>query len=146
MASDRVFGLVLILLALAYIAGAYQIQTSFLADPVGSKTFPILIAVITALCGLIILLKPDEEPEWPDLLTFGRLGLSVLVLVIYAYAIRPYGFIGPTAVAAGILAWQITPHAGRAALTGIGLSVGLFVLFKYGLGLGLVPFPHGLSG
>ena len=38
--SDRIFGLVVLVVALAYIASATQIETSFLADPVGPKPFP----------------------------------------------------------------------------------------------------------
>lgn len=146
MASDRIFGLVMVLLALAYIASAFQIQTSFLSDPVGSKTFPVIIGTVTVICGLIMILKPDEEPEWPDLRTFGRLAFAVVVLIAYSYTIKPMGFLVPTALAAGILAYQITPSAGKAVLSGLGLSVGLFVLFRYGLGLGLVPVPKGFLG
>lgn len=146
MASDRIFGLVVTLVALAYIASATQIQTSFLTDPVGSKTFPYLIGGIAALCGMALVLKPDPDPDWPGLRTFGALAFSVLVLVGYAFALKPLGFLVPTAIAAGILSYQISPRAVPAAITGVGLSVGLFLLFKYALGLGLIPFPKGLFG
>ena len=146
MRSDRVFGAVLIILALAYIASAFTIQTSFLTDPVGSKTFPILVGLITALCGATMILRPDDEPDWPDLRTFARLGFSVLVMIAYAFSIAPLGFLIPTAIAAGLLAYQITPHAGGAVTAGLGLSLGLYVVFRYGLGLGLTPFPPALLG
>jgi putative tricarboxylic transport membrane protein len=146
MASDRIFGLVLVAAALAYIASALQIQTSFLSDPVGSKTFPILTGSIVAICGLVMIVRPDPDPDWPDARTFLHLGFAAVVLVAYAYALRPYGFLAPTALAAALLAYQITPRAGLSALTGVALSVGLFVIFRYGLGLGLQPFPKGLFG
>jgi len=146
MVSDRIFGLVVALVALAYIASATQIQTSFMADPVGPKTFPILIGSVAALCGLIMVLRPDPDPDWPVLRTFGALVFAALVLVGYAYALKPLGFLIPTAITAGILSYQIEPRAGRAVLTGLGLSVGLFVLFKFALGLGLFAFPKGLLG
>ena len=50
--------------------------------------------------------------------------------------ITPLGFLLPTAIAAGIISYQISPKAIPAILSGIGLSFGLFVLFKYALGLG----------
>lgn len=146
MISDRIFGLVVLLVAAAYIAAATQIQTSFLADPVGPKAFPILIGSIAALCGLVLMIKPDPDPEWPAMRTFLALLVAVAVLIAYAFALKPLGFILPTAIAAGILSFQISPRAGPAALAGIGLSVGLFVLFKFALGLGLVPFPKGPFG
>ena len=41
---------------------------------------------------------------------------------------------------------MIAPQPAKAAITGICLSVGLFVLFKYALGLGLVALPRALMG
>ncbi|MHA1572272.1 MAG: tripartite tricarboxylate transporter TctB family protein, partial [Alphaproteobacteria bacterium] len=52
MKSDRIFGLLILVVALAYIASATQIQTSFLADPVGPKTFPMIVGVVLAICGM----------------------------------------------------------------------------------------------
>jgi putative tricarboxylic transport membrane protein len=139
--SDRIFGLVASLLALAYIAGATQVQTSFLADPVGPKTFPIIIGIVGALSGMFMVLRPDPEPDWPAIRTFGALAFAVIVLIAYAYSLKLGGFLLPTAIAAGILSFQISPRARPAAMAGIGLSIGLFIIFKFALGLGLVPFP-----
>ena len=146
MASDRIFGLVAALVALAYIVSATQIQTSFLADPVGPKVFPIGIGVIAALSAMFLVFRPDPEPEWPVARTFLALGFSVMVLVAYAYALKPLGFLVPTAIVASILSYQISPRARFAALTGISLSVGLFLIFRFALGLGLVAFPRWLVG
>ncbi len=143
MKSDRLFGVVVIFGALAYAAGALQIQTSFMSDPVGSKTFPLILAAVAALCGLVMIVKPDADPEWPDTKTFGSLIVSVAVMVAYAYSIKPLGFMIPTAICAAILSFQISPRTIPAAFTGIGLSIGLFLVFKYALGLGLQPFPKG---
>jgi putative tricarboxylic transport membrane protein len=143
-ASDRVFGLVVLMVALAYIASATQIQTSFLSDPVGSKAFPIIIGAVAALCGLVLMIKPDPDPSWPVTQTLISLVVAVGVLIAYAYLLRPMGFLIPTAFAAAILSYQISPRIGPATLAGFSLSVGLFVLFKFALGLGLVAFPKGL--
>ncbi|MEO0386660.1 MAG: tripartite tricarboxylate transporter TctB family protein [Pseudomonadota bacterium] len=141
MASDRVFGLVVILVALAYMASALQIQTSFMSDPVGSKTFPLLIGAVSVLCGGVMVFKPDAEPDWPELRTLGSLALSVIVMVVYSMALKPLGFLIPTAITAAILSYQIARKPVFALLSGIGLAVVLFVIFRYALGLGLVPFP-----
>jgi len=139
--SDRLFGLVVILGALLYIWSASQIQTSFLSDPVGSKTFPTILGVLAALCGLALVLRPAAEPDWPNALTLVNVLVAVGVMVGYAFALKPLGFLIPTAICAGVLSFQIHPRATTAALTGILLSVGLFVLFRYALGLGLQPVP-----
>ena len=146
MASDRVFGLVMAVVALAYIAAARQIQTSFLMDPVGPKTFPFIIGSVCALAAMFLVFRPDPEPEWPGLRTLGALAISVAVLVLYAYSLKPFGFLLPTALASGLLSYQIAPRWRYAAVSGICLSAGLFVIFRYALGLGLVPFPRGTFG
>ncbi|MEY8096050.1 tripartite tricarboxylate transporter TctB family protein [Falsihalocynthiibacter sp. S25ZX9] len=146
MASDRIFGLVMALVALAYIAGATQIQTSFLPDPVGPKAFPFGVGILGALCALFMVFKPDAEPEWPTLSTFGAIAAAAFVLVLYAYALKPLGFLIPTAITAAILSYQISPRPKYAALAGLGLSSGLFIVFKFALGLGLVAFPKMIFG
>lgn len=144
--SDRIFGLVVIGVALAYIAGALQIQSSFLSDPVGSKSFPIIVASLAIVCGLFMIFRPDEEPGWPDAKTLVSLAICLALLVGYAYALKPLGFIIPTMVVASALSYQITPNPRNAVASGVGLALGLFVLFKFVLDLGLVGLPKGLIG
>lgn len=144
--SDRILGLVTILVALAYIAGAFQIQASFLTDPVGSKTFPILIGAVAALCGLVIFARPDPDPDWPEMAGWLRLALATAVMVGYAYALRPFGFVLTTAIAGAALSWMIQPRIVAAVVTGVGLSAILFAIFKFLLGLGLKPWPAAFTG
>lgn len=136
MASDRIFGLVTLITAAAYIAAATQIQTNMFSGEFLPKLFPLLIGGVAALSSLVLIFKPDPDPDWPASRTWGGLFIAVLVLAIYAVMITPLGFVVPTAIAAGILSYQIAPHAGKAALTGIGLALLLFVIFKYILMLG----------
>ncbi len=136
MASDRIFGLITLITAVAYIAAATQIQTNFFSGEFLPKLFPLLIGGVAALCSLTILFKPDPDPDWPIGHTWLAMAIAVLVLAIYAVLLTPMGFLIPTAFAAGILSYQISPRAIPAILSGIGLSLGLFVLFKYALGLG----------
>ena len=142
--SDRVFGLVVILLALGYILSASQLRTSFLSDPMGSKTFPYMMGGVALICGLVMILRPEEEPEWPSFGSWIKIAFSVVTMIGYAYALKPRGFLLPTAVAAGLLSYLIAERVVPAILSGLGLSLGLFFIFKYALGLGLVPFPKGL--
>ena len=67
--------------------------------------------------------------------------MAVVVLILYAYLLKPLGFILPTILASSILSYQIKPRAIKSLITGISLSIILFVIFKYGLGLGLFAFP-----
>ena len=140
--SDRLFGFAVAILALAFFASAYQLESPFFADPVGPKTFPYLIASIAFVSGAVMVFFPDSNPNWPNLNILFKLLFSVLLLVSYAFALKPLGFLVPTAIASGILSFQISPKPFTASLTGIILSVTLFIIFKYFLGLGLFPFPR----
>lgn len=143
--GDRIFGSVMIVVALGYILSASGIQTSFMSDPVGPRIFPYMIATVVILSALVMLLRPDPDQDWPAGPMVAQLGLALVVLVAYAYAITPLGFLIPTAIASGILSWQIGGHPMRAALSGLGLAVGLFVLFRVILGLGLKGLPAGMG-
>ena len=145
--SDRVFGLVVILAALAYIASALQLQTSFLSDPMGSKSFPIGLGCVAILCGAVMIFRPEEEVDWPGPVALLKIVLSVLVMVAYAYALKPFGFLLPTTLAAGILSYLITQRLVFNVLAGVGLAGGLYLLFRYGLGLEtLQAIPKGWGG
>ncbi len=136
MAADRIFGLIALITAVAYLAAASQIQTNLFSGEFLPKLFPFLIGGVAAICALTIVFKPDPDPEWPVAGTWINMALAVLVLAVYAVMLTPLGFILPTAIAAGVLSYQISPRAIPATLSGIGLSLGLFVLFKFALGLG----------
>lgn len=144
--SDRLFGLAVILAGIAYIVSATTIQTGFMVDPLGPKAFPILVGSIAVLCAVLIILKPDEQQSWPERATWLRLLLALITLIAYAYTLKPLGFLIPTAIAAGILSYQIRSTLVPAIMTGLGLSIGLFVLFRYILGLSLMPVPKGWMG
>lgn len=144
--SDRIFGSLVCIVALAYIVSATQVQMSFLTDPVGPKLFPIIIGSVAFICALAVIIKPDESPEWPGPAIFLALLCAVVALVGYAYALKPLGFLIPTAVASAIISFLIQRNAVTAVLTGLGLSIGLFLIFKYALGLGLVAFSKNLIG
>jgi putative tricarboxylic transport membrane protein len=136
MAADRIFGLVALIVAVAYLAAASQIQTNLFSGEFMPKLFPYMIGGVAAICALSMIFRPDPDPEWPSLPTWLNMALAVVVLAVYAVMLTPLGFILPTIFAAGLLSYQISPRVVPAARSGIGLSLLLFVLFKYALGLG----------
>lgn len=142
--SDRILGLVVLVAGLAYAFASTRIPTSFLSDPLGPKTFPMLLGGTAALCGLLIALKPDKPgPTWPGPATWLKLAVAAGVLIAYAFSLKPLGFLIPTALASGILSFQIRPKAVHALATGVGLSVGLYIVFRFLLGLSLAAVPRG---
>jgi putative tricarboxylic transport membrane protein len=144
--SDRVFGAVVILGALIYVMSASQIATPFFSDPLGSRTFPIIIGCVAALCGAVMVLAPDDEPDWPEGRSLAALAVATAFLVGYAYALKPLGFLLPTAVVAAVISYQISPRPKVAVLSGVLISIGLYLLFRYVLGLSLFGLPRWLMG
>ncbi len=140
--GDRIFGILIIAVALIFIISATQIPLGFVPEPVGPRLFPYIVSGVMILCGLTVVLRPDKNPTWPNWGVFSKLLLAVVVLAIYAYLLRPLGFIVPTAIASAVISYQIQARFSFAILTGIVLSIGLFFIFKYALGLGLFAFPR----
>lgn len=136
--SDRIFGLVMLFAAAGYIFAAQQAQSGFMSDPIGPRAFPTLIGIVAGICALVMILRPDPDPEWPVMGTLLSIAFAVVVLIAYAYSLKPLGFILPTMIAAGLLSYQLSGRPLAAVLAGIGLSIGLFILFKFILDLGLV--------
>ncbi|MWB76595.1 tripartite tricarboxylate transporter TctB family protein [Pseudooceanicola sp. 216_PA32_1] len=141
--SDRIFGVVGLLLAAGYIWAALLIEESFLSDAVGPKTFPIIIAAILALASIAIILRPDAEPEWPTLGRLAEIAAAAVVMILYAQLLPEIGFVIATALAAAYLTWRLGSGLVGTVLTGVGTSVGIYVVFHLVLGLSLARGPLG---
>jgi putative tricarboxylic transport membrane protein len=141
--SDRVFGVVCVLLAGFFIWQATQIETGFIVDPLGPKAFPIIIGAMLAVAGIFPIVRPDPEPDWPALGRLGEIVFAVAVMIAYAELLPRVGFVVSTAVAAGLLSWRLGSRPLTAAVAGIGISVLIYVIFHLALGLSLARGPWG---
>jgi len=141
--SDRIFGVVGMLLAIGYAFAAFAIEESFLSDAVGPKAFPLIIATILGVSSAVIVLRPDAEPTWPTLGRLVEIVAAVVVLILYAEMLPVAGFIIATAFAAAYLAWRLGSSPLEAVAVGIGTSIGIYVIFHLVLGLSLARGPFG---
>lgn len=141
--SDRIFGVVCILLAVFFIWQATQIETGFIVDPLGPSAFPIIIGIVLGLSGLYPILRPDPEPDWPAAGRLLEIVFVAAVMIAYAMALPEAGFVLSTAVAAGLLAWRLTAPPHKAAIAGVVISVGIYAVFHLVLGLSLARGPWG---
>lgn len=140
--GDRIFGLGLLVLAVAYGWVAQQWPEPFGgAETVGPETFPTILAVILAAGAIYLMIKPDPDTQWPLGKTALELVVSLVVLVVYAMLLEPLGFVISTTLAVGTLSWRMGAPVRSAFLTGLLSAVVVFVLFNYGLSLNL---PAGL--
>jgi putative tricarboxylic transport membrane protein len=141
--SDRILGGACVLLAIFFIWAATQIPLSFISDPVGPRTFPIIIGVMVGLAGLVIILRPDPDPHWPAAGRLLEIAAAVIVLVVYAQLLPEMGFVFSTAIAAAFLSWRLGAAPIAAILAGISISVGIYGVFHLILGLSLARGPFG---
>ena len=141
--SDRVFGGIGLALAVFIVWGAMQIELSFISDPVGPRTFPIIIAVVMGLSSLVVLLRPDPEPRWPALPRLLEIGGAALVMIGYALLLPDLGFIIATAIASTYLTWRLGTGPLWSVVTGVLIAVGIYVVFHLILGLSLATGPLG---
>ncbi|HEX5713493.1 MAG TPA: tripartite tricarboxylate transporter TctB family protein [Solirubrobacterales bacterium] len=140
--SDRLTGLVLLLLAVAYgvTAGGYE---AMIGDPLGPAVFPIVLAIPLGLFALYLIVRPDREPAWPRGPALGKQVLALVAFVAYAYLLEPLGFVVSTFLAVVVLGWLLGARLPEAGAAGVGIAVVLFVLFDTLLGL---PLPAGVLG
>lgn len=140
--SDRLTGLVLLALAVAYGVTASGFQ-AMIGDPLGPAVFPIVLAVPLGLLSLLLVARPDPEPNWPRARALLKQALTLLVFVAYAFLLEPLGFVVATLLAVTAMALLLGARLGPAATAGLASALVLFVLFDQLLGL---PLPSGVLG
>ena len=141
--NDRVLGGIGILLAAFFIWRATLIELSFISDPVGPRTFPIIIGVGLGLSSLAILIKPDVAPKWPAAARLLEIAMAMAVMVAYALLLPELGFVVATALAATYLTWRLGTAPLSSILVGVSTSVGIYAVFRLALGLSLARGPLG---
>lgn len=134
--SDRIVGFGLMVLAAWYGWTSGEYQADF-ADPLGPSAFPQLLSPCVAGLGLWLALRPDPDPVWPDTATLLAQGASIALMLTYALALRPIGFLISTAILATVLTVMLGARPLPAAASGISISVGCYLLFTYALELSL---------
>lgn len=143
MTSDRLFGAICLVIGAAFIWGAASIETGFIVDPLGPSSFPIIIGGLLMVSAVIMILRPDPEPEWPSAVGLGEIGLAIAALVAYALLLKPIGFVPATTLAAAALGWRLGARPFWAIIGGAGIAVGIYVIFHLVLGLSLAKGPLG---
>ena len=74
---DRAFGVFLLLLGLYVIYGGLSIEVPFSYDPLGPKTFPVVLGILLSALSVFIIAKP-EKADFPK----GATRLNTVFMVI----------------------------------------------------------------
>ncbi len=141
--SDRILGGIGLVVAAFYIWQSTLIELSFITDPVGPKTFPIMIGIVLILASTAMIFSPDANPHWPEISKLLEIGISAAVMVAYVYLLPLAGFVIATALAAGFLSWRLGAEPLKAIMAGVLISVGIYIVFHLILGLSLAKGPLG---
>jgi len=141
--SDRIFGLFGLVLAAFYFWATSIIPDSFMIDVVGPRAFPYIVGTVLAICSLYILLRPDAEPEWPNLMDFIEIIFATAVMFLYAWSLSRVGFVFATVFTTAYLTWRLGSKPLSSLITGVVTSAGIYVVFHLILGLSLAKGPLG---
>ena len=146
MLLQRIFASALLVVCAGLAIMAWPYQAAFSYEPVGPRAFPLLMLALMALGLIYMIFRPspvvhsEEDPQL-DRQTLTKIGLCVLLLLVFAGTFEPLGFILSSALV-GIPMARL--YGGR-WLPGILIislmSVGLYLLFDKAMD---VPLPLGL--
>jgi putative tricarboxylic transport membrane protein len=129
MTSDRLLGLAAIVIAGAMCFAAWGYAAPVEYEPVGPRTFPLVLAALMALAGAWLLIKPAHHVNLVGGMQSGVIALCAVVIVLYAIVFQLFGFVVATALMALPVGRIFGGTWRQCALTGIGMGLVLFVFF-----------------
>lgn len=143
---QRIFAAVLLLVCIGLALMAWPYQAAFSYEPVGPRAFPLLMIGLMGLALLYMLFRPtpivhsDDDPHL-DRETLQKIGLCVVLLLVFAGTFEPLGFI-LASILTGVPMARL--YGGRWVPSVVIISlmaIGLYLLFDK---LMDVPLPLGL--
>jgi putative tricarboxylic transport membrane protein len=151
MRTDRIIGVLTLLLAAVYLYATAQIPTLEIGDPLGPKAFPILLGIALILAAILLFfetLKPDDTPganvPRESLRHLWLIGGVTIWTALYFGVFDRVGYLVSTTVYLLVLTAVFNRGKWLAnVLTSILFAVGSYVLFVKILG---VTLPVGILG
>ena len=146
MLLQRIFASVLLLACAGLALMAWPYQAAFSYEPVGPRAFPLLMLGLMGLGLLYMVFRPtpivhsDDDPKL-DRETLIKIGICVLLLLVFAGAFEPLGFI-VASILIGIPMARL--YGGRWLPSTVIISlmaIGLYLLFDKVMD---VPLPLGV--
>lgn len=146
MLLQRIFAAALLLVCAGLAAMAWPYQAAFSYEPVGPRAFPLLMLALMGVGLIYMIFRPspvvhsEEDPKL-DRQTLTKIGLCVVLLLVFAGTFEPLGFI-LSSILVGIPMARLYGGRWLPSIVIICLmSVGLYLLFDKAMD---VPLPLGL--
>ena len=146
MLLQRIFASVLLLACVGLALMAWPYQAAFSYEPVGARAFPLLMLGLMGVALLYMVFRPapikhsEDEPPL-DRQTLTKIGICVVLLLVFAGLFEPLGFI-LSSILIGIPMARL--YGGRwlpSIVVTTLMAIGLYLLFDR---LMDVPLPLGL--
>ncbi|MFJ3006176.1 tripartite tricarboxylate transporter TctB family protein [Pseudomonas fluorescens] len=146
MLLQRIFASVLLLACVGLALMAWPYQAAFSYEPVGPRAFPLLMLGLMGVALLYMVFRPapikhSEDDPPLDRQTLTKIGICVLLLLVFAGLFEPLGFI-LSSILIGIPMARL--YGGRwlpSIVVTTLMAIGLYLLFDR---LMDVPLPLGL--
>jgi putative tricarboxylic transport membrane protein len=146
MLLQRIFASALLLACIGLALMAWPYQAPFSYEPVGPRAFPLLMLGLMGLGLLYMIFRPaaivhsEDDPQL-DRETLTKIGICVVLLLVFAGTFEPLGFI-VSSILIGIPMARLYGGRWLPSVVIISLmSVGLYLLFDKVMD---VPLPLGL--
>lgn len=127
--SDRILGAACVVVGagMAWAARDYVAPISY--EPVGPRAFPLLLAVLLAVGGLWLILRPGDDDKWLGRVPLGPLAFAVVAVFVYAFLFQWLGFTLATVVMALPVGMAFGGNWKQALAGGVGLGLLLYLGF-----------------
>lgn len=138
--GDRIAGALLLVFALGAWWLSHDLESGFM-QPIGPGEYPRLISLPLAALSLLLIVRPGLNQRWPGRAVLVRQALTLLVLGCYAGLVKPLGFLPASLVAVVLLIHLFGATWKSALINGAVLTLSLYVLFEFVLGMPLPNIP-----
>ncbi|KGD82940.1 putative tricarboxylic transport membrane protein [Pantoea sp. PNA 14-12] len=129
--SDRIFATLWLVLCLAGLVVAWQIQSEYSYEPVGPRPFPLALLTLMALCAVMLLLRKPDAIQWPAPQTMKRLVALAVMLFVYGWLFERLGFPLSTALLTFGIGMLFGARWWAAVLSGAVMGWALFYAFDH---------------
>ncbi|WP_159991100.1 tripartite tricarboxylate transporter TctB family protein [Pelistega ratti] len=141
--NDRTLGFFALLFAIFLTLFGYSLDAEFSYEPVGPKAFPLLIALIIGICGLVLIKKGGHPIKSNPPHANFRIFTMLIYITAYAFLFQWLGFILSTSLMTIFVAHLFGGSWKKSVIGGIGMGILFFLLFDKGLD---VILPTGILG
>lgn len=135
--TDRTLGIIILLISIFYIYATSIIQISFISDTIGPKGFPYIIAFFLFGSSIWLIFFPKFQATWPKTKKIIEVLATAAIFFLYAFVLPYLGFVTSTILLTTYISWKMGAVILIAFIYGIIISITIFILFNYVLGLSL---------